>query len=149
MFQSLLKTADQLKIKGLCEVPEGNNGKDMVGAEVTPLPLPSPSSATPRRHFNKLRRMSATAKRKLDIRRQLYREQLQKQHQEEEHQRRLQQEQQQAQMIQTVVTTIHEPPQHNQVNMFCWVQIIVNTCLYLEMLLVVRILWCLLVKNLV
>ncbi|XP_014274259.1 protein bric-a-brac 1 isoform X2 [Halyomorpha halys] len=32
-LQSVLKTADQLKIKGLCEVPEGKEG-----AEVTPLP---------------------------------------------------------------------------------------------------------------
>uniref|UniRef100_A0A1B6C9Y4 BTB domain-containing protein n=1 Tax=Clastoptera arizonana TaxID=38151 RepID=A0A1B6C9Y4_9HEMI len=119
-LQSLLKTADQLKIKGLCEVPEGNNGKDMVSAEVTPLPHPPPSSVLPRRHFNKLRKLSASARRKLDTRR-LYREQLQKQHLEEE--RRIQQEQQhqqqqQAQMIQTVVTTLHESSQqHNQIDL--------------------------------
>lgn len=31
-LQSLLKTADQLKIKGLCEVPDGNSGSESEGS---------------------------------------------------------------------------------------------------------------------
>ncbi|XP_069702198.1 protein bric-a-brac 2-like isoform X2 [Periplaneta americana] len=54
-LQSLLKTADQLKIKGLCEVPDGRDGNGNCGAaEVTPLPILS------RRSFTKLRRLSGT-----------------------------------------------------------------------------------------
>jgi transposase-like protein len=54
-LQSLLKTADQLKIKGLCEVPEGREGNSGCGAaEVTPLPILS------RRSFTKLRRLSGS-----------------------------------------------------------------------------------------
>ncbi|KAF6202935.1 hypothetical protein GE061_003342 [Apolygus lucorum] len=60
-LQSLLKTADQLKIKGLCEVPEGKSG-----AEVTPLPC-----TPPRRGLSVRRRKLASAKRRL-----LYRERL-------------------------------------------------------------------------
>ncbi|XP_063228494.1 longitudinals lacking protein, isoforms H/M/V-like isoform X2 [Bacillus rossius redtenbacheri] len=52
-LQSLLKTADQLKIKGLCEVPEGKDGANYSTAEVTPLPILS------RRSFTKLRRLSS------------------------------------------------------------------------------------------
>lgn len=147
-LQSLLKTADQLKIKGLCEVPEGNgNGKEMVSAEVTPLPTQSVPS-TPRK-FSKLRRISAHAKRRFDSRRQLYRENLQKQQQRQSQQQQQEQEQQdqehpqqdqeqqdeeqqqeqqqdqemssspqhsqQPQMIQAVVTTMHDPSNQNQV----------------------------------
>lgn len=137
-FQSLLKTADQLKIKGLCEVPEGNgNGKEMVSAEVTPLPT-QPVPSTPRK-FSKLRRISAQAKRRFDSRRQLYRENLQKQRQQslqeqqqqheqdhdQEHPQQDQEQQQQQdqemssspqpQMIQAVVTTTHDPSNQNQV----------------------------------
>ena len=55
LLQSLLKTADQLKIKGLCEVPEGREGNSGCGAaEVTPLPILS------RRSFTKLRRLSGS-----------------------------------------------------------------------------------------
>lgn len=146
-FQSLLKTADQLKIKGLCEVPEGNgNGKEMVSAEVTPLP-PQSIPSTPRK-FSRLRRISA--KRRFDSRKQLYRENLQKQQQQRNQQEQQQQQQpleqqdqdqgqqdqeqqlqdqqqqqdeelsppphsQQPQMMQTVVTTIHDPSNQNQV----------------------------------
>lgn len=145
-FQSLLKTADQLKIKGLCEVPEGNgNGKEMVSAEVTPLP-PQSVPPTPRK-FSRLRRISA--KRRFDSRRQLYRENLQKQQQQnqqehqqqqpleqqdqdQEHQQQDQEQQehdqqqqdedlsspphsQQPQMIQSVVTNMHDPSNQNQV----------------------------------
>nr|CAD7437572.1 unnamed protein product [Timema bartmani] len=53
-LQSLLKTADQLKIKGLCEVPEGKEGANYSSAEVTPLPILS------RRSFTKLRRLSGS-----------------------------------------------------------------------------------------
>lgn len=149
-FQSLLKTADQLKIKGLCEVPEGNgNGKEMVSAEVTPLP-PQSVPSTPRK-FSRLRRISV--KRRFDSRRQLYRENLQKQQQqsqqeqqqqqpqeeqdqdqdqehqqdqEHEHQEEVQKQQQngemsspphsqQSQMMQPVVTNMHDPTNQNQV----------------------------------
>lgn len=55
LLQSLLKTADQLKIKGLCEVPEGRESNSGCGAaEVTPLPILS------RRSFTKLRRLSGS-----------------------------------------------------------------------------------------
>lgn len=73
LFQSLLKTADQLKIKGLCEVPEGANTNDMPGAEVTPLP-PRPLNTLARA---KIRRLSVQAKRRLDTRKRLFRESLQ------------------------------------------------------------------------
>lgn len=78
MLQSLLKTADQLKIKGLCEVPEGTNVNDMPGAEVTPLPPQQSLSPTiispliPR--INRFRRLTVQAKRRLDTRKRLYRE---------------------------------------------------------------------------
>lgn len=53
-FQSLLKTADQLKIKGLCEVPEDERDTSIV-AEVTPLgPLKSGG-----RVFTKLQRRTS------------------------------------------------------------------------------------------
>ncbi|XP_054286245.1 longitudinals lacking protein, isoforms F/I/K/T-like isoform X4 [Macrosteles quadrilineatus] len=90
-LQSLLKTADQLKIKGLCEVPEGTDTKDMPGAEVTPLPPrpasppqlpPSTISAAARAH--KFRRLTVQAKRRLDTKRRLYRENPQQKQQVEE-----------------------------------------------------------------
>lgn len=56
-LQSVLKTADQLKIKGLCEVPEGKEG-----AEVTPLPH--------RRTFSRVRQRRL-AKRRLEYRQRL------------------------------------------------------------------------------
>lgn len=53
-FQSLLKTADQLKIKGLCEVPEDERDTSII-AEVTPLgPLKSGG-----RVFTKLQRKTS------------------------------------------------------------------------------------------
>lgn len=59
-FQSLLKTADQLKIKGLCEVPEDERDTSIV-AEVTPLgPLKSGG-----RVFTKLQRRSSPYSKKL------------------------------------------------------------------------------------
>ncbi|XP_014250799.1 protein tramtrack, beta isoform-like isoform X1 [Cimex lectularius] len=60
-LQSLLKTADQLKIKGLCEVPDGKEG-----AEVTPLP-----HNTSRRGLSLRQRRLATAKRRLQYRERL------------------------------------------------------------------------------
>lgn len=59
-LQSVLKTADQLKIKGLCEVPEGKEG-----AEVTPLPH--------RRTFSRVRQRRL-AKRRLQYRQRLARQ---------------------------------------------------------------------------
>lgn len=59
-FQSLLKTADQLKIKGLCEVPEDERDTSIV-AEVTPLgPLKSGG-----RVFTKLQRRTSPYSKKL------------------------------------------------------------------------------------
>ncbi|XP_076682675.1 pipsqueak isoform X2 [Andrena cerasifolii] len=49
--QSLLKTADQLKIKGLCEVPESRDGPPSVS-----LSSPSREPGTPRINFTKLKR---------------------------------------------------------------------------------------------
>jgi hypothetical protein len=48
--QSLLKTADQLKIKGLCEVPESREGPSVS------LSSPPRDSSTPRINFAKLKR---------------------------------------------------------------------------------------------
>lgn len=78
-----------MKIKGLCEVPEGTDTKDMPGAEVTPLPPrsstppqlpqlpppPPPISAVAR--AQKFRRLTVQSKRRLDTRKRLYRENLQ------------------------------------------------------------------------
>ena len=51
-LQSLLKTADQLKIKGLCEVPESREGPPSVS-----LSSPPPrDSATTRLNYTKLKR---------------------------------------------------------------------------------------------
>ncbi|XP_066584393.1 sex determination protein fruitless isoform X2 [Prorops nasuta] len=50
-LQSLLKTADQLKIKGLCEVPESREGPPSVS-----LSSPPRDSTTPRINFSKLKR---------------------------------------------------------------------------------------------
>lgn len=59
-LQSLLKTADQLKIKGLCEVPEDERDTSIV-AEVTPLgPLKSGG-----RVFTKLQRRTSPYSKKL------------------------------------------------------------------------------------
>lgn len=59
-MQSLLKTADQLKIKGLCEVPEDERDTSIV-AEVTPLgPLKSGG-----RVFTKLQRRTSPYSKKL------------------------------------------------------------------------------------
>ncbi|XP_026672943.1 uncharacterized protein LOC108629282 isoform X2 [Ceratina calcarata] len=49
--QSLLKTADQLKIKGLCEVPETRDGPPSVS-----LSSPPREPGTPRINFTKLKR---------------------------------------------------------------------------------------------
>ncbi|XP_076287905.1 pipsqueak isoform X3 [Lasioglossum baleicum] len=49
--QSLLKTADQLKIKGLCEVPESRDGPPSVS-----LSSPPREPGTPRINFSKLKR---------------------------------------------------------------------------------------------
>ncbi|XP_031787171.1 protein bric-a-brac 2 isoform X2 [Nasonia vitripennis] len=49
-LQSLLKTADQLKIKGLCEVPESREGPSVS------LSSPPRDSSTPRLNFAKLKR---------------------------------------------------------------------------------------------
>lgn len=51
MLQSLLKTADQLKIKGLCEVPETRDGPPSVS-----LSSPPREPGTPRINFTKLKR---------------------------------------------------------------------------------------------
>lgn len=51
MLQSLLKTADQLKIKGLCEVPESRDGPPSVS-----LSSPPREPGTPRINFTKLKR---------------------------------------------------------------------------------------------
>lgn len=126
-LQSLLKTADQLKIKGLCEVPEGNgNGKEMVSAEVTPLP-PQSIPSTPRK-FSRLRRISA--RRRFNSRRQLYSENMQKQQQDnlqsqreqqqlQEHQQDIdqehqQQDQEQREQQQQQDEEISSPPPHSQ-----------------------------------
>ncbi|XP_063993849.1 uncharacterized protein Psq isoform X2 [Diachasmimorpha longicaudata] len=50
-LQSLLKTADQLKIKGLCEVPESKEGSASVS-----LSSPAREPATPRLNYTKLKR---------------------------------------------------------------------------------------------
>ncbi|CAL7939917.1 unnamed protein product [Xylocopa violacea] len=50
-LQSLLKTADQLKIKGLCEVPETKDGPPSVS-----LSSPPREPGTPRINFTKLKR---------------------------------------------------------------------------------------------
>lgn len=49
--QSLLKTADQLKIKGLCEVPESRDGPPSVS-----LSSPPRESGTPRLNYTKLKK---------------------------------------------------------------------------------------------
>lgn len=49
--QSLLKTADQLKIKGLCEVPENRDGPPPVS-----LSSPPRESGTPRLNYTKLKK---------------------------------------------------------------------------------------------
>ncbi|XP_020290086.1 protein bric-a-brac 2-like isoform X2 [Pseudomyrmex gracilis] len=51
-LQSLLKTADQLKIKGLCEVPENRDGPQ----PVTSLSSPPRESGTPRLNYTKLKK---------------------------------------------------------------------------------------------
>lgn len=51
LLQSLLKTADQLKIKGLCEVPENREGPPSVS-----LSSPPREPGTPRLNFTKLKR---------------------------------------------------------------------------------------------
>lgn len=51
LLQSLLKTADQLKIKGLCEVPETRDGPPSVS-----LSSPPREPGTPRINFTKLKR---------------------------------------------------------------------------------------------
>lgn len=53
-LQSLLKTADQLKIKGLCEVPESREGPATVS--LSSPPPPRDSAATPRLNYSKLKR---------------------------------------------------------------------------------------------
>ncbi|XP_024937182.1 protein bric-a-brac 1 isoform X2 [Cephus cinctus] len=50
-LQSLLKTADQLKIKGLCEVPESKDGPPSVS-----LSSPGIEPGTPRLNYTKLKR---------------------------------------------------------------------------------------------
>ncbi|XP_011686562.1 PREDICTED: protein bric-a-brac 2 isoform X3 [Wasmannia auropunctata] len=50
-LQSLLKTADQLKIKGLCEVPENRDGPQPVS-----LSSPPRESGTPRLNYTKLKK---------------------------------------------------------------------------------------------
>ncbi|XP_067204410.1 protein bric-a-brac 2 isoform X2 [Linepithema humile] len=50
-LQSLLKTADQLKIKGLCEVPENRDGPPPVS-----LSSPPRDSGTPRLNYTKLKK---------------------------------------------------------------------------------------------
>ncbi|XP_029661866.1 protein bric-a-brac 2-like isoform X3 [Formica exsecta] len=50
-LQSLLKTADQLKIKGLCEVPENRDGPPPVS-----LSSPPRESGTPRLNYTKLKK---------------------------------------------------------------------------------------------
>ncbi|XP_048507269.1 protein bric-a-brac 2 isoform X4 [Athalia rosae] len=52
-LQSLLKTADQLKIKGLCEVPESREGPPSVSLSSPPRDR---DSVTPRLNYTKLRR---------------------------------------------------------------------------------------------
>uniref|UniRef100_A0A1B6KZB8 BTB domain-containing protein n=1 Tax=Graphocephala atropunctata TaxID=36148 RepID=A0A1B6KZB8_9HEMI len=106
-LQSLLKTADQLKIKGLCEVPEGSNTKDMPGAEVTPLPPPSPAPAL---RLNKFRRLTFQARRRLDSRKRLYKETLQ-------HKQQLQMNQvhQPQQTILHSQQSIHQTPQQQSI----------------------------------
>ncbi|KAK7868888.1 hypothetical protein R5R35_014203 [Gryllus longicercus] len=105
-LQSLLKTADQLKIKGLCEVPDGKDGGPGIGsAEVTPLPILS------RRSFTKLRRLSGTKRQRPDamVRRGIFKDgdhpphpihqlqQQQQQQQPQQHPQHMQQQQQQQQ----------------------------------------------------
>ncbi|EZA51273.1 hypothetical protein X777_09950 [Ooceraea biroi] len=51
LSQSLLKTADQLKIKGLCEVPENRDGPPPVS-----LSSPPRESGTPRLNYTKLKK---------------------------------------------------------------------------------------------
>lgn len=92
-LQSLLKTADQLKIKGLCEVPEGREGNSGCGAaEVTPLPILS------RRSFTKLRRLSGSKRQRGPdmVRRAIFKEC--------DHSHHLQQQQLQPQPITSVGT---------------------------------------------
>ncbi|XP_023287677.1 protein bric-a-brac 2 isoform X2 [Orussus abietinus] len=57
-LQSLLKTADQLKIKGLCEVPESKEGPPSVS-----LGSPSRDPGTPRLNYTKLKRHHSRSKR--------------------------------------------------------------------------------------
>ena len=93
LLQSLLKTADQLKIKGLCEVPEGREGNGNVGAaEVTPLPILS------RRSFTKLRRLSGSKRQRGPdmVRRAIFKEC--------EHNHHIQQQQLQQQPLSGVTT---------------------------------------------
>ncbi|XP_046416288.1 pipsqueak isoform X2 [Neodiprion pinetum] len=56
-LQSLLKTADQLKIKGLCEVPESREGPpSSVSLSSPPRDRDSSGTGTPRLNYTKLRR---------------------------------------------------------------------------------------------
>ncbi|XP_046994475.1 protein bric-a-brac 1 [Schistocerca americana] len=108
-LQSLLKTADQLKIKGLCEVPDGKEGP------VTPMPILS------RRSFTKLRRLTGIKRQRQPepLRRNIFKEFIDQQHQQPQqhphqhphpHQQQLLQPQQQQQQQQQI--HIHQQPQH-------------------------------------
>lgn len=122
-LQSLLKTADQLKIKGLCEVPDGKDGGPGIGsAEVTPVPILS------RRSFTKLRRLSGVKRQRPQdnlVRRAIFKDcephpphslHPQQQHQQMQPQPQQQMQQhQQMQQQQQHVQALQQQQQHVQV----------------------------------
>ncbi|XP_066991941.1 protein bric-a-brac 2 isoform X3 [Anabrus simplex] len=125
-LQSLLKTADQLKIKGLCEVPDGKEGSGCGSAEVTPLPILS------RRSFTKLRRLTGIKRQRGPdmVRRAIFKEcdhqqqpqqQQQQQPPQQQHPFQLQQHQQQHQQPQ-------QPQQQHQHPTQIPTQTIENMC---------------------
>ncbi|XP_034249665.1 protein bric-a-brac 1-like isoform X3 [Thrips palmi] len=119
-LQSLLKTADQLKIKGLCELPEGREGGvGISSAEVTPLP-----PNVRRRNITKFRRFAGNKGRRFEPHRgrpPLFRgaatvkqeqpQQSPQQHQQQHHQ---QQHQQQQQVLQQQQQMQHAQHQQHQ-----------------------------------
>lgn len=120
LFQSLLKTADQLKIKGLCELPEGREGGvGISSAEVTPLP---PNAR--RRNITKFRRFAGNKGRRFEPHRgrpPLFRgaatvkqEQPQQSPQQQHQQHHQQQHQQQQQVLQQQQQMQHAQHQQHQ-----------------------------------
>ncbi|KAE8747852.1 hypothetical protein FOCC_FOCC005464 [Frankliniella occidentalis] len=124
-LQSLLKTADQLKIKGLCELPEGREGGVVIpSAQVTPLP---PNAR--RRTITKFRRIAGHKGRRFEPRGRppMYRgtatvkqEQPQPspQHHQQHHQQQQQQQQhqQQQQVLQQQQQMQHQQHQQHQMH---------------------------------